>query len=266
MATYTRVDNNGQSQLIRLEGPAAVTLVEAAPQNVQYVQAAPAEWQVTSDDEDSGQQQIAIAEGPALTAVQATPVGQPLAVALPPPNYTCYQEPPEPRGETRWLKYNEPTITKVIEQNFNTLKTSVKENNIHHQHNRTVIQNVNRNHFHTHRIIVKDNNYHHYLTNNLIRVNDIHHQKIEQVRGEGKTLSDYKQTQRVEPASCQRTAEVQQVVAVTQPAQVIAVAEPVQQVALTAAPQTITQSPQTVTLTAAPLTITGPSTRYIQQL
>ena len=139
MATITTVENNGQTQLIRLE----------APSNLQYVEADAVEWQASQ----VAAEPITLTQAPALTAVQATPVGQPLAVALPPPNYACYQEPPEPRGETRWLKYNEPTITKTIEQNFNTLKTSVKENNIHHQHNRTVIQNVNRNHFHTHRII-----------------------------------------------------------------------------------------------------------------
>jgi len=42
------------------------------------------------------------------------------------------------------------------------------------------------------------------LINNLVRVSDVHHQKIEQVRGEGKTSNDYKQTQRVENSGCTR--------------------------------------------------------------
>ena len=237
MSTITRIEN-GQAQFIQLT--AANDWPESSAEPVALTQAP-----------------VTLTQAPvALTAVQTLTtqqVGEPTAVALPPPNYACYQEPPEPKGETRWLKYNEPTITKTIEQNFNTLKTSVKENNIHHQHNRTVIQNVNRNHWHTQRVIVKDNNFHHYLTNNVIRVNDIHHQKIEQVRGEGKTFNDFKQTQRVEPAQCQRNGDVQQIVALEQPTQVVAVAAP-----------TITAQP--ITLTAAPITVTGPVTRYVQQL
>ena len=124
------------------------------------------------------------------------------SIVLPPPNFNCYQEPPTPQGEIRYVKHEEPTITKTIVQNFNSMKTVVKENNIHHQHNKTVVTNVNRNHWHTQRIVVKDNHFHHHLTNNVIKVADIHHQKIEQVRGESKTINDYKQTQRVEAPNC----------------------------------------------------------------
>lgn len=126
-------------------------------------------------------------------------------IQLPPPNMACYQEPPSPKSEVKYFKVDEPTVTKTITQNFNSAKTVVKENVIHHQHVKNVIINVNRNHWHTQRVVVKDNNYHHYLINNVIKVADIHHQKIEQVRGESKTFNDYKQTQRVEPAECVRS-------------------------------------------------------------
>ena len=126
------------------------------------------------------------------------------SLQLPPPNMNCYQEPPTPQGETKILRHEEAPVTKTIVQNFNSLKTVVKENTIHHQHNKTVVTNVNRNHWHTQRIVVKDNHFHHHLTNNVIKVADIHHQKIEQVRGESKTINDYKQTQRIEPAQCLR--------------------------------------------------------------
>jgi hypothetical protein len=123
---------------------------------------------------------------------------------LPPPNLSCYQEPPIPRGEIKYIHHDEPTITKTITQNFNALKTVIKENTIHHQHSKTVITNVNRNHWHTQRVVVKDNHFHHHLVNNVIKVSDVHHQKIEQVRGEGKTFNDFKQTQRVEGPLCLR--------------------------------------------------------------
>jgi hypothetical protein len=136
---------------------------------------------------------------------QEPPAFDVASIQLPPPNMACYQEPPAPRSEVKYLRVEEPPVTKTITQNFNTSKTVVKENVIHHQHVKNVIINVNRNHWHTQRVVVKDNNYHHYLINNVIKVADIHHQKIEQVRGESKTFNDYKQTQRVEPAECVRS-------------------------------------------------------------
>ena len=131
------------------------------------------------------------------------------SLQLPPPNMNCYHEPPTPQGETKVLRHEEAPITKTVVQNFNSLKTVVKENTIHHQHNKTVVTHVNRNHWHTQRVVVKDNHYHHHLTNNVIKVADIHHQKIEQVRGESKTINDYKQTQRIEPAQCIRENDAQ---------------------------------------------------------
>ena len=126
------------------------------------------------------------------------------AIQLPAPNLACYQEPPQPRPEVKFFKVDEPTVQKTITQNFNTSKTVVKENVIHTQHVKNVIINVTRNHWHTQRIVLKDNNYHHYLINNIVRVADVHHQKLETVKGESKNFSDYKQTQRVEAAECVR--------------------------------------------------------------
>lgn len=81
----------------------------------------------------------------------------------------CYRPPQKPCPQTVHYCVNEPPIVRSAEQHFNTCNTSVQENNIHIQHNRTVVTNVNRNHHHLHRIILKENNFHHYLTKNIIR-------------------------------------------------------------------------------------------------
>lgn len=121
---------------------------------------------------------------------------------LPPPNVSCYQEPPAPKGECRYFKCQEETVHKTITQHFNTCSQVVKENTNHFNHVKTVNIHLNRNHWHTQRVLVKDNNYHHYLINNVVRVKDIHHQKVEQVRGTGVNKCDFKQTQSIEPAQC----------------------------------------------------------------
>lgn len=126
-------------------------------------------------------------------------------LVLPPPNYSCYVEPPIAPGSVQYVRHPEQTITRCVTLNFNTVKTVIKENIVHHQHQQTVVTNVNRNHWHTQRVVVQDNNYHHYLINNVVKINDIHHQKIEHVRGESKTFKDYKQTQQVEAANCDFT-------------------------------------------------------------
>ena len=133
---------------------------------------------------------------------QEPPIFDINSIILPPPNFSCYVEPPVPKGTVTYLKHTEPTMCRTLTLNFNTTKTVVRENIIHHQHTQTVITNVNRNHWHTQRVVVKDNNYHHYLINNLVKINDIHHQKIEHVRGEGRSFKDYKQTQKIEAALC----------------------------------------------------------------
>ena len=126
------------------------------------------------------------------------------SVQLPPPNMSCFRPAAVGKGETRYLVTNEPPVYKNIELNYNLTKTIVKENIIHHQHNRNVYYNVNRNYNHLIRVVNNNNNYHHHLINNVIRVNDIHNQRIEQVPGGTKNFNDYKQTQRIESGGCSR--------------------------------------------------------------
>ena len=125
--------------------------------------------------------------------------------ALPAPDYGCYAPPQVPPGQTRYLKVDEPTLVKNLVQNFNDVRTAVRENNTHIQRNRTQITNVNRNHNHLLRIVTNENNFEHNLTNKIVRVADIHHQKIENLPGERRQFRDFKETQRVEHAGCQRT-------------------------------------------------------------
>ena len=137
-------------------------------------------------------------------------VQQPLVAAVVPQydtscvpvNYCCYRQPMLPCGETRYYQIAEPTIIKNIDQHFGTVQTHVRENNHHIQYNRTVVTNVNRHHFHTQRIVTNENNHNTYVTNHVIKVNDIHHQKVEHVPGEKRVFNDFKATQRVEPAKC----------------------------------------------------------------
>ena len=126
---------------------------------------------------------------------------------LPPPNANCYQEPPAPKGETKYVMIKEAPVFKTINQNFFSTNTTVKENVIHYNHVKDVIITLNRNHWHTQRIVVKDTNYHHYLINNVIKIKDIHHQKIETTNGESRNISDYKQVNRIEQPVCQQTVD-----------------------------------------------------------
>ena len=124
--------------------------------------------------------------------------------ALPEADYSCYAPPQVPPGQTRYLKVDEPTKVKQLAQNFDDVRTAVRENNTHIQRNKTNITNVNRNHNHLLRIVTNENNYEHNLTNNVVRVADIHRQKIENVKGETRNFKDFKATQKVEHAGCQK--------------------------------------------------------------
>ena len=44
---------------------------------------------------------------------------------LPAPDYACYQPPQVPPGQTRYLKVDEPTIVKNLEQTFNDVRLSL---------------------------------------------------------------------------------------------------------------------------------------------
>ena len=131
----------------------------------------------------------------------------PPTAALPAFNYSCLLAPPVPRPWSRWVVHEEMVVKKQVDQNFATCKTFVIENNVHHQHNKTVITTVNRNHLHTQRIITKENNYHHFNTDYVVKVNDIHTQRVENLAAEGVVINDYRQTSKVEGATCQVTTE-----------------------------------------------------------
>ena len=126
--------------------------------------------------------------------------------ALPGFNGQCVIPPPVPRPWSRWVTYDDIVINREKQEQYATCKTFVIENNVHHQHNKTIITTINRSHLHTQRIITKENNYHHFNTDYIVKVNDIHTQRVEQLAAEGVSINDYRQTSRVEPATCQVTA------------------------------------------------------------
>jgi hypothetical protein len=161
----------------------------------------------------------AVAAAPAITAVAAAPVAavnlqqwsdyspEPVQLglpALPAPDYRCYAPPQVPPGQTRFLKVDEPTGVKNLEQNFSDVRTAVRENNTHLQRNKTFVTNINRNHNHLLRIVTNENNYEHNLVNKIVRVGDTHRQRIENVKGETRNFRDFKQTQRLENLGCRR--------------------------------------------------------------
>ena len=101
-----------------------------------------------------------------------------------------------------WLQHDEIVVEKDVEENYHTLQTYQIENDIHHQHKKTVVTTINRKHHHTSRFITKENNYHHYNTDYVYKVNDIHSNKVEHFKADGVVRKDYKQSVRVEPAEC----------------------------------------------------------------
>ena len=73
---------------------------------------------------------------------------------------------------------------------------------------KTVVTNVNRHHYHTQRVITNDNNYDTYVTKYVFKVNDIHHYRVENVKGETKVVNEFKETKTVEPATCKNAEAV----------------------------------------------------------
>ena len=61
---------------------------------------------------------------------------------------------------------------------------------------------VNRHHYHTVKVVDNTNNYNTYVTNHITKVNDIHHQRVENVQGETRVIEDSKENTIVEPAKC----------------------------------------------------------------
>jgi hypothetical protein len=169
---------------------------------------------------------------------------------LPAPDYKCYAPPQVPPGQTRYLKVDEAAQLKNLEQNFNDVRTAIRENNTHLQRNKTQITNINRNHNHLLRIVTNENNFEHNLTNKIVRVADTHRQKIENVKGETRNFKDFKQTQRVEAQGCRR-ADVQVVQTNSAPALSVAQsAAPAITVAASQPAVTIIQGPVTTSILA----------------
>jgi hypothetical protein len=201
-----------------------VTVVEAAPvQYIQSVEAAPIAL--------TQQQQVVVADNRwGDYSPEEIQLAEPV---LPEADYRCYQPPQVPAGQTRYLQVTEPTGLKQLQQNFNDVRTAIRENNTHVQRNKTNVTNINRNHNHLLRIVTNENNYNHYLTNNVVRVADIHRQRIENLKGETRNFKDFKATQKVEAVGCRRDgivqvaavpAQAQQIVQVQQAAPAITVA------------------------------------------
>ena len=141
-------------------------------------------------------------------AVQApclAPAPLPLP-ALPPVNACCWAPPPVAPGLNTANQVQLPTEFRVLESQDADLQTIVRENNNHTQFNKTIVTQVNRNHLHTQRVVTNENQFNTHVTNNVVKVNDIHAQRVELVPGQRRVFNDFKQSQVVEPARCLRTA------------------------------------------------------------
>ena len=154
---------------------------------------------------------VAVAASPVRVAVAASPVVAVAAVealpALPPVNASCYAPPPVAPGVNTSNSVQLPTEERVVETNDADVQTVVRENNNYTTLNKTAITTVNRNHLHTQRVITNENQHNTYITNKVVKVNDIHRQRVENVQGETRVSNQYKQTQVVEPARCLRAAD-----------------------------------------------------------
>ena len=140
--------------------------------------------------------QVIVSGGPA-------PAELPLP-ALPPVNASCYAPPPVAPGVNRAAKVQLPTELRQLQSSDSDLQTIVRENNNYTTFNKQIVTQVNRNHLHTQRVITNENNFNTYITNKLVKVNDIHSQRVELVPGERRVFNSYQQSQAVEPARCLR--------------------------------------------------------------
>jgi hypothetical protein len=250
-----------QAQSITLSAAPAQSIVySAAPaQSIAYSVAASAQSVVLSAPAET----VAVAAAPAALQQWAdySPENIDLPFPeLPAPDYKCYAPPQVPPGQTRYLKVDEAAQLKNLEQNFNDVRTAIRENNTHLQRNKTQITNINRNHNHLLRIVTNENNFEHNLTNKIVRVADTHRQKIENVKGETRNFKDFKQTQRVEAQGCRR-ADVQVVLAAPVAVSAAVPSVTVQSVQQVAAPATTSiLAPSTPTQVRYLDVVQGPAT------
>ena len=141
-----------------------------------------------------------------VAVAAAAPAELPLP-ALPPVNASCYAPPAVAPGLNTANQVQLPTEQRLVETNDADLQTIVRENNNYTTLNKLIVTTVNRNHLHTQRIVDNQNQYNTYITNNVVKVNDIHRQRIENVAGERRVFNSFKQSQQVEPAQCLRAAD-----------------------------------------------------------
>ena len=133
-------------------------------------------------------------------------VAAPLAVsaALPAINASCYAPPAVAAGINTAQQVQLPTEYREVNTFDQDLQTVVRENNNYTTFNKQIVTQVNRNHLHTQRVITNENNFNTYITNKLVKVNDIHQQRVELLAGQRRVFNSYKQSQAVEPARCLR--------------------------------------------------------------
>ena len=118
------------------------------------------------------------------------------------PISSCCAEPPIESTKTeRHIFYPVENETKNIELHDSDEQTIVRENTNHIQFKKTIVTNVNRHHLHTLRVVTKENHLNTFITNNIVRVNDIHHNRVEHVTGEKRELNDFQQTMRIDEAA-----------------------------------------------------------------
>ena len=176
--------------------------------------------------------------------------------ALPAVNGSCYAAPAVAAGVNTHSSVQLPTEYREVNTFDSDVQTVVRENNNYTTFNKDVITTVNRNHLHTQRIVTNENQHNTYITNNITRVNDIHRQRIENLKGETRNFRDFKATQRVEAAGCSRDAPV--AVAVAAPAPIAVAATPALSVARSIAPA------RSIALTASPALSVAASARSLR--
>lgn len=122
---------------------------------------------------------------------------------LPPVNDSCVVMPQVPPDDVTEQQLDLPSEEKVIEQKGNDdQKQIVVNRNNYTQYHKTLNVLVNRNHVHTLKVVKNETNYNTYVTNKVIKVNDIHHQRIEYMPGEVKNVDECRESVTVEPARC----------------------------------------------------------------
>lgn len=127
---------------------------------------------------------------------------------LPPVNSSCWTPSPVAPGKNVCCEVCLPNEYREVDTFDSDCETFVRENNNYSTFYRTIVTNVNRNHLHRQRVITNENQFNTYVTNNVTRVNDIHHQQLENVCGESRVFNKYHDNRIIEPPRCLRQSNV----------------------------------------------------------